>query len=77
MNVKRKNGKAVNKTGFSWNTLFGKIKNVHSAFSINSNGSDNVAHYLFDENTRKSVEVVRFEAERSRVEASKLRLKIS
>jgi hypothetical protein len=75
MNV-RKNGKIVNKTGWIRNKLLGKIVNVHSAFSLNSNGSDSTAPYLYAENTRKSMEVARLGAEQWRAEAGKLRLNI-
>jgi len=75
MNV-RKNGKTAHKTGWIRNKLLGKTVHIHSAFSIDSNGFENTAAYLFDENTRKSVEAAHLEAERWRAEAGKLRLKL-
>jgi len=77
MNVKRKNGKTLNKTGLIRNTLLGKMVNVLSAFSTNTDGSYNTTPHIFDENTRKSVEAAHLEAEQWRAEAGKLRLKIS
>jgi len=77
MNAKRKNGNVFNKTSWIRNTFLGRITNIYLAFSTNSNGSDNIAFYLYDENTRKTVEAANLEAKLWRVEVNKLRLSIS
>jgi len=70
----RKNGKTVHKLGLIRNRLFGKAVHTHSVFSTDSDGFENIAPYVFDENTRKSVEAAHLGAERWRSEADKLRL---
>jgi len=77
MNLKRKNGKTLNKTGLIRNKLSGEIVNNHPASFTNSNGFDNIALYVSDENTRKSVRAAQLEAERWKAEANKLRLYIA
>lgn len=73
MNVKRKNGEIVNKSGWMLNTLLGKTVNAHIAFSKNSSVTHNITPYFSDETARKSVEAAYLEAERWKGEARKLR----
>jgi hypothetical protein len=74
MNVNRKNGKSANKADLSWNRLFGILRNVDLTSPMNF---DHIAPHLSVPNTGESVEEALFEVERSRVEAERLRVKLS